>query len=143
MILDANRVRLGNLLIHGTNRLDLDNLPLLCRIAVIAEDYRSVLRHTLLRYNRALTTTYDEVTTNVLWTLTEIHGMNVLLLSEKAQAAANHDGDLAKMRIREHTLVSCLATVLVIRANGSDLDVNGKWRGVGQIAKASVIRKHW
>ena len=67
----------------------------------------------------------------------------MLLVLEKTELAADHDGNLAEMCVGEDALMAGLATVLVVGASCSDLDIDGQRRRVGQVAEPGVIGKHW
>ena len=43
VILDADGVGLGDLLVHGADGFDLNDLPLFCGVAIVAEDDGAVL----------------------------------------------------------------------------------------------------
>ena len=142
VVLDAHRVRLGNLLIHGADGFHLNHLPLLRGIAVVAEYHGAILRHALLADNRALTAADDKVAAEVLRALAEVERCDVLLVAQQTQLAAHHHGNLAEMYIREDALVGCLAAILVINARRRHIHIDSERRRVGQIAEPGVIGKH-
>ena len=70
----------------------------------------------------------------------------MLLVLEKTEAAADHDGDLAEMDIGEDALVRGLLSLLgcgdIVSAYGGDLDIDRERRCVGKITKTGVVGEH-
>jgi hypothetical protein len=130
------------LLIERADGLDLNDLPLLRLIPIVAEDDGAILGHALLGNDGTLTTADDKVATHIFRTLTEVHGMDVLLVLQKTETTADHHWNLAEMDIGEETLMRGLATVLVVSACDIDADIHCERGGVGEIAEPGVIGKH-
>jgi hypothetical protein len=130
------------LLVERADGLDLNDLPLLGLIPVIAEDDGTIFGHALLGNDGTLTTAHDKVATDVFRTLAEIHGMDVLLVLEKAEATADHYWNLAEMDIWKEALMRGLAAVLVVSACDIDADIHCERGGVGEIAEPGVIGEH-
>ena len=138
-----DRVVLGNLIVIRTNALDLNDLELLARIAVVAEDERAVLTHSLLTDDDALTTLYDEIATEIIEALAELGGVNMLLVMEKAVLAADHYRDLTEVYVRKDTL-SCrdLSTLRVVNHTRIYMYIYEQRRSIGQIPHARIIGHH-
>ena len=143
VVLDSDGVRLGYLLVHWADGLDLDHLPLFCGIAVVSEDDGAILGHSLLGDNGTLTATDDKVAADILGTLAEVERCHVLLVLEKTEAAADHDGNLAEMGVGEGALMGRLAAIMVVGTGRRHLDVDSEGRGIGEITQPGVIGEHW
>ena len=124
VIHDLDGVRLGHLVIVRPDRLHLNHLDLLRRIAVVAEDDRAIGRHALLRDDDALAAADDEVAAIILGALAESNRGQMLLVMQEAVFGAYHHGNLAEVDIGEETLLHlACAAIRVVDEGSANTDI--------------------
>ena len=101
-----NRIALWDLVIQRANTLNLYNFHLLCSIAVVAEDERTVFGHSLLANDGSLTTLNNEVAAEIFRTFTEGARMKIVLITQETIVTTNHYWNLSKMNIGKYSLAN-------------------------------------
>ena len=143
VIHDLDRVGLRHLVVVGADGLHLNDLHLLCGVAVVAEDDGAIGRHALLRDDDALTTADNEVAAEVLRALAKGDRCQMLLVVEEAVFGADHHRNLAEVHVGEEALTGLTDTAArVVNEGRANADVHKERRGIGQIPHAGVIRHH-
>ena len=136
-------IGLGDLVIVGTNTLDLYNLLLLDIRTTIAKDHGTILRHALQTHHSPLASHNNEVASIIFRTFSHRPRIDVSLVVELTIFGPDHDGNLSEMNIGKDTDFGFLdAASCMVNEGGGDLDIGIQGGRVGEISLTSIIWEH-